>query len=147
MLCCSRTRERQWNCSHALSAVFVWGLFGLGVGPALDGGLQQLCPILQRLPMTATIEDAAGKKLKFRGEERPCSRSAPDGILSDQVPPMIGQRNRKGTLVTRRAELLKLLIFAQGQERNQEQGRRIDNLSICPSTWKYVMSCRGRARE
>lgn len=103
------TRERQWNCSHALSAVFVWGLSGLGVGPALDGGgLQQLCPILQRLPMTATIEDAAGKKLKFRREERLCSRSAPDGILSGQAPPMIGQRNRKGNLVTRRAELLKL---------------------------------------
>lgn len=49
---------------------------------------------------------------------------------------MIGRRNRKGTLVTRRAELLKLEIFAQGQERNQEQGRRADSLSICPSTWE-----------
>lgn len=69
------------------------------------------------------------KKLKFRREERLCSRSAPDGIVSGQAPPMIGQRNRKGNLVTRRAELLKLLIFAQGQERNQEQGHRIDCLS------------------
>lgn len=54
------TRETM-NCSHALS-VGSWGRFGLGVDPALDGDLQQLCPILQRLPMTATIEDAAGEK-------------------------------------------------------------------------------------
>lgn len=104
----------------------------LGVGPALDGDLQQLCPILQRLPMTATIEDAAGKEMKFRSEKISCSRSAPNGILSDQVPPMIGQRNRKGTLVTRRAGLLKLLIFALGQERDQDQGRWIDGMYICP---------------
>lgn len=46
---------------------------------------------------------------------------------------MIGQRNRKGTLVTRRAELLKLLIFAQSQERDQDQGCRIDGLyNVCP---------------
>lgn len=55
------TRETMELFSRAVGG-FVWGLFGLGVGPALEGGLQQLCPILQRLPMTATIEAAAGKR-------------------------------------------------------------------------------------